>query len=54
MKSTLILLWTLIPMIAMLIAIIQMKKGIYITAREMKFLLFGLFIGGFPLFINTL
>jgi hypothetical protein len=54
MKSNLILLWASIPIFAMFIVLKQYKEGKHITSREMIFLLFGLFLGGFPLFINTL
>jgi hypothetical protein len=52
MKSILILIWVLIAIFAAFFVFAQLKKGTLLTPREFKFFLFGLFMAGFPHFIN--
>ena len=53
MKLILILIWVIIAIFAAFFVLTQLKKGTFITPREFKFFLFGLFIAAFPHFINT-
>ena len=54
MKVVLFFLWIVIAMIAAVVVLVQFKNGKEMTPREIRYFLFGLFIGGFPLVINAL